>query len=67
MEQHSEPGQINISAATFALVKEEFDCSFRGELEAKHKGKMGMYFVNSPIRQFHNSPIGLAQGAPNDV
>ncbi len=45
MEQHSEPGRINISAATYALVKDEFRCSYRGELEAKHKGKMGMYFV----------------------
>jgi hypothetical protein len=37
-------------------VKDEFLYSYRGELEAKHKGKMGMYFVegqiaNSPIRQ----------------
>jgi adenylate cyclase len=45
MEQHSEPGCINISNATYELVKEEFLCTYRGELEAKHKGKMGMYFV----------------------
>jgi class 3 adenylate cyclase len=46
MEQHSEPGCINISTATFELVKEGFQCTYRGELEAKHKGKMGMYFVS---------------------
>ncbi len=49
MEQHSEAGRINISAATYELVRDAFDCSYRGELEAKHKGRMGMYFVNSPI------------------
>jgi len=46
MEQHSEAGKINISAATHALLSDEFVCSFRGELEAKHKGKLGMYFVS---------------------
>jgi adenylate cyclase len=45
MEQHSEPGSVNISNATYELVKDEFVCTYRGELEAKHKGKMGMYFV----------------------
>jgi class 3 adenylate cyclase len=45
MEQHSEAGKINISTATYHLVKGSFQCAFRGELEAKHKGKMGMYFV----------------------
>jgi class 3 adenylate cyclase len=63
MEQHSEPGRVNISAATYELVKDEFLFSYRGELEAKHKGKMGMYFVegqiaNSPIRQFANEAVG---------
>lgn len=45
MEQNSEPGRINISEITYELVKNAFDCSFRGELEAKNKGKLKMYFV----------------------
>lgn len=45
MEQHSEAGKINISNATYELVKDIFRCSYRGELEAKHKGHMSMYFV----------------------
>jgi class 3 adenylate cyclase len=45
MEQRSEPGKINISAATYELVKNDFNCIYRGELEAKNKGKLGMYFV----------------------
>lgn len=47
MEQHGEVGKVNISAATYELVKDSFQCSFRGELEAKHKGRMGMYFVEA--------------------
>ena len=45
MEQNSEPGRINISEATYELVKEQFDCTYRGKIEAKNKGALGMYFV----------------------
>ena len=46
MESMSEPGRINISENTYNLVKEDFECEFRGEIEAKNRGKMKMYFVN---------------------
>ena len=45
MEQNSEPGRINISAATYELVKSQFQCEFRGEIAAKNKGMLKMYFV----------------------
>jgi class 3 adenylate cyclase len=47
MESNSEAGKINISEATYALIKEEFDCEFRGEIEAKNRGKIKMYFVTA--------------------
>lgn len=46
MEQSSEPGKINISESTYELVKGHFNCQFRGEIEAKGKGKVKMYFVS---------------------
>ena len=46
MEQNSIPGRINISGATFELVKNHFNCEYRGKIAAKHKGDMEMYFVN---------------------
>ncbi len=45
MESNSEPGKINISEATYKLVKEYFTCEARGAIEAKGKGKIDMYFV----------------------
>lgn len=45
MESSGEIDKVNISAATYALVKDNFECEYRGEIEAKGKGKMGMYFV----------------------
>jgi len=47
MEQNSKPGKINISATTYELVKDKFTCEYRGEIEAKGKGQLKMYYVVS--------------------
>jgi len=47
MEQSGEPGFINVSESVYQLAKNEFSFTFRGEIEAKNKGKLNMYFVNS--------------------
>ena len=47
MEQHSEVGKVNISGETYALVKDVFNCTHRGKIEAKSKGQVDMYFVDS--------------------
>jgi len=49
MESASEPGKINISENTFELIKEDYDCSYRGELFVKNKGMMKMYFVRHAL------------------
>jgi len=45
MESNSEPGKINISGATYELVKDYFNCQYRGKIEVKNKGMIDMYFV----------------------
>jgi class 3 adenylate cyclase len=47
MESSGEVGQVNISEATYALVKNETGLSFtpRGKVQAKGKGELEMYFV----------------------
>jgi class 3 adenylate cyclase len=47
MESSGEVGKINISGQTYMLVKDEFNCVFRGKIEAKNKGEIEMYFVES--------------------
>lgn len=49
METNSEPGKINISETTYALIKDRFRCTYRGELDVKNKGKMRMYFVEGVL------------------
>ncbi len=47
MEANGEPGRINISEATYQLLREDSRFTFipRGLIEAKGKGEMAMYFV----------------------
>jgi predicted ATPase/class 3 adenylate cyclase/tRNA A-37 threonylcarbamoyl transferase component Bud32 len=47
MEQNSEANSINISQNTYELVKDDFQCSFRGKKAAKNKGMIEMYFVET--------------------
>ncbi|TCK69315.1 class 3 adenylate cyclase [Winogradskyella wandonensis] len=46
MESNSESGRINVSEDTYNIIKSDFDCEYRGELEVKNRGIMKMYFVN---------------------
>lgn len=47
MESNSEPGKVNISQTTYDLVKDFTVCNYRGEIEAKNRGKLKMYFVEN--------------------
>jgi adenylate cyclase len=47
MESNGEVGKVNVSEVTYNLLKsnKDFAFTYRGEIEAKGKGKMAMYFV----------------------
>ena len=45
MEKLGEVNTINISEATYHLVKDNFSFQSRGEIEVKNKGIMHMYFL----------------------
>ncbi len=49
MESKSVPGRINISESTYHLVKNEYPCEYRGEIEIKHRGTMKMYFLSEIV------------------
>jgi class 3 adenylate cyclase len=48
MEQSGEADEINVSENVYQLAKEGFVFTYRGEIEAKNKGKMKMYYLVSP-------------------
>lgn len=49
MESGSESNRINISEETYLLVKDTFECNFRGKLKAKNIGEVSMYLVERKI------------------
>ena len=46
MESNSEPGMINISETTYEAIKNDYDCTYRGEIEVKNRGALKMYYLN---------------------
>jgi len=46
MESSSEPGKINISETTYDAIKNDFECSYRGEIDVKNRGALKMYYLN---------------------
>lgn len=49
MESSGEVGKVNISDSTYARVKDDFTCTYRGKIQAKGKGEINMYFVEGKI------------------
>ncbi len=49
IEHSGEAGKVNISAATYARIKNNFICTSRGQVEIKHNKFIEMYFIDSSI------------------
>ncbi|MGC4035510.1 MAG: adenylate/guanylate cyclase domain-containing protein [Chitinophagaceae bacterium] len=49
MEQRGEAGKINISGSTFELVRNHFNCTYRGKIFAKNRGEVDMYYVEGKV------------------
>jgi class 3 adenylate cyclase/tetratricopeptide (TPR) repeat protein len=49
MESNGEPGRVNISAATFELIKDHYECQHRGKIYAKNIGDIDMYFIEKEL------------------
>lgn len=45
MESSGSAGKINITGVTYELIKDFFDCDYRGKMPIKYKGETDMYFV----------------------
>ena len=39
----------DISGITYELVKDKFECEYRGKISAKNKGEIDMFFVEKPL------------------
>ncbi|MEM1328589.1 MAG: adenylate/guanylate cyclase domain-containing protein [Bacteroidota bacterium] len=46
MEQQAEVGTVNVSKTTYEVIKEQFDCTFREDIQLKNGKTTAMYRVN---------------------
>jgi len=53
------PGMVNISASTYEIIKDFFECEHRGKILAKHKGHIDMYFVHRIKPEFSENSDGI--------
>jgi len=51
MESYSQMEKVNISTATYEIIKDsnDFEFEYRGEIQVKGKGEIGMWFVTSKL------------------
>ena len=49
MEQNSEQGRVNVSGHTWKAIQSQFSGTFRGQVNAKNKGAIEMYFVDGVL------------------
>ncbi len=49
LEDQGEVDKVNVSQSTYELIKDNFHCTYRGEITAKNKGDIDMYFVDAVI------------------
>ncbi|MCB1139336.1 MAG: adenylate/guanylate cyclase domain-containing protein [Leptospiraceae bacterium] len=55
MESSGAPGRVNISGQTYEKVKRFFSCEHRGQIQAKNKGEVDMYFVDGILPHLRDS------------
>lgn len=49
LESKSEAGKVNISSTTYEVIKNKFNCEFRGKIPIKNRGEVDMYFVEGLV------------------
>jgi class 3 adenylate cyclase len=64
MESSGVPGQINISAATYELIKDKYACIYRGKVHAKNVGDIDMYLVDHEMKIMEDSKERKSENGP---
>ncbi|MHA7128787.1 adenylate/guanylate cyclase domain-containing protein [Algoriphagus namhaensis] len=47
MESNSEEGKINLSGTTYEIIKDDFECEYRGSIDIKNRGIWEMYYLKT--------------------
>jgi guanylate cyclase len=59
MQSHGEVGKIQITRATYELVKDDFECEYVGEIAVKGKGNMEAWHLTGPKKERSQSHVRI--------
>ena len=59
MESSGTAGMINITGVTYELIKDFFECDYRGKMPIKYKGETDMYFVKRIKPDLSKDDLGI--------
>lgn len=59
MESSGEADKINITSNTYMLIRNYFNCTYRGKMPVKNKGEIDMYFVDGIKPNLSKNNLGL--------
>lgn len=57
IEESGQPGRLNVSETTYALVKDQFDAEERGLIQVKGKADIRMFFVTRKDRKSEDGGV----------
>ena len=60
MESHGTPGQIQVTRATYELLKDEFDFESRGTIVVKGKGEVETWYLVGRRAAASSEPVEAA-------
>lgn len=63
LEHHGKAGEVNISGNTYYLVKDFFDCTFRGKIKTKSPDEVEMYFAHRIKPELSENGEGIVPNA----
>jgi adenylate cyclase len=61
MESHGTPGEIQITGATYELLKDEFLCRRRGTIVVKGRGQMETWYLEGPRTDDGRTDLGAQE------
>jgi adenylate cyclase len=64
MEANGTPGEIQITRATYELLKDEFVCRPRGEIEVKGKGRMETWYLVGARAEHARTDADASEAVP---
>ena len=55
IETNGVPGHVNVSEAVYQVIKDRYNCIYRGKIHAKNVGEIDMYLINHKHETFEEA------------